>query len=290
MSRLKVKEFFDKATWTLTFVAFDEQTKDAIVIDPVMNYDPEASKVSSESASTVIDFVKALGLKIHYILETHAHADHLSGAQILKKEFPYAKVAISERIRDVQKLFQGVFGLNDQFATDGSQFDQLLKDGEVIMAGQLTIRTLFTPGHTPACASYLLNEESLFTGDALFMPDSGTGRCDFPAGSADSLYESISKKIYVLPDHVRIFVGHDYMPAGRGLEFQSTVGEEKRKNIQLKAETTKDEFVALRNQRDKNLAPPRLLLPSIQVNIDAGNLPRVADNGTRYLKIPIRGL
>ena len=290
MSRLKVKEFFVKATWTLTFVAFDEQTKDAIVIDPVMNYDPEASKVSSESASTVIDFVKALGLKIHYILETHAHADHLSGAQILKKEFPYAKVAISERIRDVQKLFQGVFGLNDQFATDGSQFDQLLKDGEVIMAGQLTIRTLFTPGHTPACASYLLNEESLFTGDALFMPDSGTGRCDFPAGSADSLYESISKKIYVLPDHVRIFVGHDYMPAGRGLEFQSTVGEEKRKNIQLKAETTKDEFVALRNQRDKNLAPPRLLLPSIQVNIDAGNLPRVADNGTRYLKIPIRGL
>lgn len=290
MSSLKVKEFFDKATWTLTFVAFDEQTKDAIVIDPVMNYDPEASKVSNESASRVIEFAKALGLKIHYILETHAHADHLSGAQILKKEFPYAKVAIGERIRDVQKLFQGVFGFSDKFATDGSQFDQLLKDGEVVTAGSLKIKTLFTPGHTPACASYLLNEESLFTGDALFMPDSGTGRCDFPAGSADSLYESISKRIYALPDHVRIYVGHDYMPDGRGLEFQSTVGEEKRKNIQLKAETTKDEFVTLRNQRDKNLAPPRLLLPSIQVNIDAGNLPRVADNGTRYLKIPIRGL
>ncbi|MBK7892267.1 MAG: MBL fold metallo-hydrolase [Bdellovibrionales bacterium] len=290
MSKLAVKEFFDSATWTLTFVAFDEKTKDAVIIDPVLDYDPGASKVSTESVAEVVAFVKKQGLKVHYILETHAHADHLSSSQILKKEFPMAKLAIGERIRDVQKLFKGVFGLGENFATDGSQFDQLLKDGQEIVAGALKIKTLFTPGHTPACASYLINDESLFTGDALFMPDYGTGRCDFPAGSAETLYDSVTQRIYSLPDHVKIYVGHDYMPGGRSVEFQSTVGEEKRKNIQLKAETAKAEFIAFRTERDKTLAAPRLLLPSVQVNIDAGNLPVVSDNGTRYLKIPIRGL
>ena len=290
MSKLAVKEFFDRATWTLTFVAFDEKTKDAVIIDPVLDYDPGASKVSTESVAEVVAFVKKQDLKVHYILETHAHADHLSGSQVLKKEFPKAKLAIGERIRDVQKLFKGVFGLGENFATDGSQFDQLLKDGQEIVAGALKIKTLFTPGHTPACASYLINDESLFTGDALFMPDYGTGRCDFPAGSAETLYDSVTQRIYSLPDHVKIYVGHDYMPGGRSVEFQSTVGEEKRKNIQLRAETEKAEFVAFRNDRDKTLAAPRLLLPSVQVNIDAGNLPAVSDNGTRYLKIPIRGL
>lgn len=290
MSKLAVKDFFDSATWTLTFVAFDEKTKDAVIIDPVLDYDPGASKVSTESVTEVVAFVKNQGLKVHYILETHAHADHLSGSQVLKKEFPTAKVAIGERIRDVQKLFKGVFGLGENFATDGSQFDQLLKDGQEIVAGALKIKTLFTPGHTPACASYLINDESLFTGDALFMPDYGTGRCDFPAGSAETLYDSVTQRIYSLPDHVKIYVGHDYMPGGRSVEFQSTVGEEKRKNIQLKAETAKAEFIAFRTERDKTLAAPRLLLPSVQVNIAAGNLPVVSDNGTRYLKIPIRGL
>ena len=290
MRKLAVKEFFDKATWTLTFVVFDEKTKDAVIIDPVLDYDPGASKVSTESVADVMAFVKKQGLKVHYILETHAHADHLSGSQVLKKEYPTAKVAIGERIRDVQKLFKGVFGLDEDFATDGSQFDQLLKDGQEIMAGSLQIKTLFTPGHTPACASYLVNDESLFTGDALFMPDYGTGRCDFPAGSAETLYDSVTQKIYSLPDHVKVYVGHDYMPGGRSVEFQSTVGEEKIKNIQLKAETAKEEFIAFRTERDKTLAAPRLLLPSVQVNIDAGNLPMVSDNGTRYLKIPIRGL
>ncbi len=290
MNKLAVKEFFDRATWTLTFVVFDDKSKDAVIIDPVLDYDPGASKVSTESATEVIGFVKKQGLKVHYILETHAHADHLSGSQVLKTEFPAAKVAIGERIRDVQKLFKGVFGLGENFATDGSQFDLLLKDGQEISAGSLKIKTLFTPGHTPACASYLINDESLFTGDALFMPDYGTGRCDFPAGSAETLYDSITQRIYSLPDHVKVYVGHDYMPAGRGIEFQSTVGEEKRRNIQLNAETPKEKFVAFRNERDKTLAAPRLLLPSVQVNIDAGNLPVVSDNGTRYLKIPIRGM
>lgn len=282
-----VKEFFDKATSTLTYVVFDPQTRDAVVIDPVWDYDPAASKMSTASAEHVLEFVKQNELNVHYILETHAHADHVSGSQVLKKHLPKAKVGIGARITDVQKVFKDVFNLNPEFKTDGSQFDFLIEEGKPIKAGSLTIETIYTPGHTPACGSYVIGD-AVFTGDALFMPDYGTGRCDFPAGSADELYTSVHEKLYKLPDHLRVFVGHDYQPNGRALAFESTIGEEKAKNVHLRAETTRDQFVEFRNARDKSLAAPRLLLPSVQVNIDAGNLPKPEKNGKAYLKIPIR--
>lgn len=282
-----IKEFFDKNTWTLTYVVWDESTKDAVVIDPVLDYDPAASKVWEESAKAVAEFVRGKNLKLHYILETHAHADHLSGSQVLKREFPNAKIAIGARIKDVQKVFKGVFNLGEEFKCDGSQFDKLLDDNEALKAGSLEIRTIYTPGHTPACASYLI-DDAVFTGDALFMPDYGTGRCDFPAGSADDLYKSVHDRLYALPDTTKVYTGHDYLPNGRELRFVSTIGESKTKNIQLKANTTREEFVRFRTERDRTLAAPRLLLPSVQVNIDAGRLPAPESNGQRYLKIPVR--
>jgi glyoxylase-like metal-dependent hydrolase (beta-lactamase superfamily II) len=282
-----VKEFFDRATWTLTYVVHDEDTKDAVVIDPVWDYDPAASKMSQISAEKVLDYISDQGLKVHYILETHAHADHVSGSQILKQKIPGSKIAIGTRITDVQKVFKNVFNLDPDFATDGSQFDLLLQEDKPLQAGSLTIQTIYTPGHTPACGSYVIGD-AVFTGDALFMPDYGTGRCDFPAGSAEDLFTSVHEKLYRLPDHYRVFVGHDYLPNGRPLAFESTIGEQKAKNIHIRAETKKAEFVEFRNARDKSLAAPRLLLPSVQVNIDAGKLPRPEPNGSRYLKIPVR--
>lgn len=282
-----VKEFFDKATWTLTYVVYDSSTKDAVIMDPVWDYDPAASKMSTQSAEQVLAFVKENNLKVHYILETHAHADHVSGSQFLKEKLPGSKIGIGAKITEVQKVFKDVFNLDPNFKTDGSQFDLLLKEGEILEAGSLKIETIYTPGHTPACSSYVV-DESVFTGDALFMPDYGTGRCDFPAGSANDLYTSVHEKLYKLPDHYKVYVGHDYLPNGRALAFQSTIGEEKAKNIQLKSETQRTDFVEFRNTRDKSLAAPRLLLPSVQVNIDAGHLPQPEDNGKRYLKIPVR--
>lgn len=282
-----VKEFFDRATWTLTYVVFDPSTKDAVILDPVWDYDQASSKMTTDSADKVLEFTKANKLNVHYILETHAHADHVSGSQILKNKIPGVKIGIGARISDVQKVFKAVFNLDPNFKTDGSQFDLLLEEGKNLKAGSLTIETIYTPGHTPACGTYVIGD-AVFTGDALFMPDYGTGRCDFPAGSASELYSSVHDKIYKLPDHFRVFVGHDYQPNGRPLAFESTIGEEKRKNIQLNAETTRESFVEFRNNRDKKLAAPRLLLPSVQINIDAGQLPKAEENGTRYLKIPVR--
>lgn len=282
-----VKEFFDKATWTLTYVVSDDSTRDAIVIDPVWDYDPGASKMSTESVERVLDYIQEKELKVHYILETHAHADHVSGSQVLKQKLPNAKVGIGARIVDVQKVFKDFFNLNPDFATDGSQFDLLLTEEKNLKAGSLEIKTIFTPGHTPACGSYIIGD-CVFTGDALFMPDYGTGRCDFPSGSADDLYTSVHEKLYKLADSTRVFVGHDYMPNGRVLKFESTIGESKASNIQIKGETPRAEFVSFRQNRDKTLAAPRLLLPSVQINIDAGLLPSADKNGTRYLKIPVR--
>lgn len=287
MIKPQVKEFFDSATWTLTYVVYDAVTKDALVIDPVWDYDPAASKLSRNSANEVEAYIKEKGLNLHFILETHAHADHLSGSQILKERFPNAKIGIGSRIQDVQKVFKNVFNLDENFRTDGSQFDFLLNEEQVLRAGSLEMQTIFTPGHTPACATYVIGDAA-FTGDALFMPDYGTGRCDFPAGSAEDLYHSVKDKIYQLPDHFRVYVGHDYLPNGRDLAFQSSIGEEKRKNFQLNAETRKEDFVEFRNKRDKTLAAPKLLLPSVQVNINAGQLPEADAGGARFLKIPIR--
>lgn len=282
----QIKEFFDQNTWTLTYVVWDNETKDAIVIDPVMDYDPASSKTSEESSKVVIEFLRSERLKLHFILETHAHADHLSGSQIIKRDFPNAKIAIGEKITKVQEIFKGVFGLPEGFKTDGSQFDLLLKDGEEFSAGSIKIKTLFTPGHTPACASYYI-DGNVFVGDALFMPDYGTGRCDFPAGSAVDLYRSVQDRIYELPEETKVYTGHDYMPKGRPLKFMTTIAEEKRENIQLKGNTTLDEFVRFRTERDQALAAPKLLLPSVQVNIDAGHLPEPTANGKRYLRIPV---
>lgn len=282
-----VKEFFDSATWTLTYVVYDETTKDAVILDPVWDYDPASSKMTTTSANEVLQFVKAKNLNVHYILETHAHADHVSGAQVLKQHLPTAKVGIGAKITEVQKVFKNVFNLDEGFKPDGSQFDLLLEEGIVLHAGSLKIDTIYTPGHTPACASYVIGE-SVFSGDVLFMPDYGTGRCDFPAGSADDLYTSVHEKLYKLPDHYKIYVGHDYMPGGRQLAFQTTIAEEKKNNIQINAETERQQFVEFRTNKDKTLSAPRLLLPSVQVNIDAGRLPKPDSNGYRYLKIPIK--
>lgn len=282
-----VKSFFDKATWTLSYVVYDPKTRDAVIVDPVWDYDPAASKMSTASAEELLEFVKSHELKVHYILETHAHADHVSGAQILKDKISGSKVAIGANIKKVQTVFKDVFNLKPEFKTDGSQFDLLLEEGSVLKAGTLEIQTIFTPGHTPACSSYIIGD-TVFTGDALFMPDYGTGRCDFPAGSADDLYTSVHDKLYRLPDETRVFVGHDYQPKGRQVAFETTIGEEKRNNIQLNESTTREEFVQRRNERDKTLAAPRLLLPSVQVNISAGRLPEPENNGVSYLKIPVR--
>ena len=281
-----IKEFFDPETWTLTFVVFDPQTRDALVIDPVWDYDPASSKLSTPSAEAVLGFIELRNLKVHYILETHAHADHVSGSQVLKSKFPNSKVGIGARITEVQKVFKAFFNLGADFPTDGRQFDILLNEDKDVYAGTLRVKTLFTPGHTPACVSYLIGD-ALFTGDALFMPDYGTGRCDFPSGSAEDLYDSI-QKLYKLPDATRVFVGHDYLPQGRALAFESTIGEEKSSNLQITPSTSRSDFVLFRTNRDKGLSAPRLLLPSVQVNIAAGHLPEPDDNGANYLKIPIR--
>ncbi|MCH8550355.1 MAG: MBL fold metallo-hydrolase [Natronospirillum sp.] len=286
MSNIDIKTFYDEATNTLTYVVSDPTTRDAVVIDPVLDYNPIGSKVSDESYQQVVDYIQANDLTLHYVLETHAHADHLSSSQLFRDDFPSVKVAISERIRGVQEVFKGVYNLGEAFVTDGHQFDYLIEDFEELKAGSLTIKALPTPGHTPACASFLI-EDAVFTGDALFMPDFGTGRCDFPAGDAKTLYKGVVENLYSLPDDTRVFVGHDYQPGGREVAYESTIGEEKASNIQLRADTTEDEFVQFREGKDKTLAAPKLIYQSILVNIDAGHLPAQESNGKRYLKIPL---
>ncbi|MAZ49485.1 MAG: MBL fold metallo-hydrolase [Halobacteriovoraceae bacterium] len=282
---LELKHFFDQDTYTLTYVVYDKSTKDAVVIDPVLNYDQAASKTSMESIDEVTNFVQGNELNLHLILETHAHADHLTGAVELKSRFPQAKVAIGKHITKVQSTFKEVFNLKD-FNTNGVQFDLLLDESDDIQVGSIKLKTIFTPGHTPACSSYLL-EDMLFTGDALFMPDFGTGRCDFPMGSAKDLYHSIHEKLYKLPDDTKVLTGHDYQPGGRDLKFESTIGESKKSNIQLREETTEEQFIRFREERDAKLSAPQLLLPSIQINIDGGKMPKAEDNGTSYIKLPI---
>jgi glyoxylase-like metal-dependent hydrolase (beta-lactamase superfamily II) len=279
-----VQHFFDPRTYTLTFVVFDAKTHDAVVIDPVLDYEPVGSRTFTESLDQVTEFVRSQGLKLHYVLETHAHADHVSGSQVLRTTYD-AKVVIGERIREVQATFKKIFDLPGDFATDGSQFDKLVRDGETFHAGSLAIDVIATPGHTPACVTYKIGD-AIFTGDALFMDDYGTGRCDFPSGSADAMFTSI-QKLYELPDTTRVFVGHDYLPDGRPVRYETTVGDSKRRNPQLNERTTREGFVTMRNRRDATLESPRLLFPSVQVNVDAGRLPRPHENGIRYLNVPL---
>jgi glyoxylase-like metal-dependent hydrolase (beta-lactamase superfamily II) len=284
---MHIQTFFDPRTSTLTYVVSDPASRDAVVIDPVLDYDPAAGTTSTDSVDRVSDYLRRERLRVHYVLETHAHADHLSGSQLLRRRFD-ARVAIGERIREVQEIFQGIFDLPPSFATDGSQFDRLLADGEVVHAGTLAITVIPTPGHTPACVSYAIGD-AVFTGDALFIEDYGTGRCDFPRGSADALYDSV-QRLYALPEATRVFVGHDYQPGGREVRWETTIGASRAKNRQLSATTTRDEFVAMRRARDATLAAPRLLFPSVQVNVDAGRLPAPHANGKRYLVVPLNVL
>lgn len=281
---METKAFFDPQTYTLTYVVHDPATKDAVIIDPVLDLDPIAWRTSTRSADDVRAYVSDMGLTVKYILDTHAHADHLSGMEVLREAYQ-APTAIGEHITEVQKTFAVAYNLSD-FPTDGRQWDTLLSDGDLLEAGSLAVEVIHTPGHTPACVTYKIGD-ALYTGDALFMPDYGTGRCDFPKGSAEALYDSVAGKLYTLPESTKVFVGHDYQPGGRDLAFQTTIGESRESNIRLRASTAKSDFVAKREARDAELSAPKLILQSLQVNIDAGRLPEPEDNGRRYFKIPM---
>lgn len=283
---MRIEPFFDDRTGTLSYVLSDEATKDAVVVDPVLDYEPQGGRVFTESVERVARYVSERGLKAHFVLETHLHADHLSGAQAFVSRFG-AKVAVGERIREVQAVFRDVFNLGEGFATDGRQFDLLLHDGQGLRAGSLVVKALATPGHTPACTS-LLVDDAVFTGDTLFLPDVGVGRCDFPRGDAGALWDSVTQRLYALPDATRVFPGHDYPPAARGWQSATTVGESKRQNVHLPSSLPRAAFVEARTARDKALAAPRLLFPALQVNIAAGALPAPEANGTRYLKVPLK--
>ncbi len=283
---MTIRAFYDEGTCTLTYVVFDPSSGDAVVIDPVLDYCPASSTTSFTSVDRVTEFIRSRGLTLRMALETHAHADHLSGSQALAQRFAGLEIAIGSRITQIQRLFKDVFDLPHDFATDGRQFDRLLEDQEHVEVGTLQFEVIFTPGHTPACVSYRF-DDAVFTGDALFMHDMGTGRCDFPGGSAATLYDSVTGPLYELPDSTRVFVGHDYQPGGRPLAFESTIAEQKQSNVHLPAACSKDDFVRFRTQRDSTLSAPRLLFHSVQVNVDAGALPAAASNEIRYLKIPI---
>lgn len=284
---MQVQEFFDPATSTLTYVVFDAASHDAVVVDPVLDFDPLTAATSTESLEKVLAFARGRGLRVWYVLETHAHADHLSGAQYLKKQLE-AEVVIGARITEVQTTFRELYDLGT-LATDGSQFDRLVHDGDELHAGTLRVQVIATPGHTPACVTYRI-EDAVFTGDALFVEDYGTGRCDFPRGNADDLYTSVHDRLYRLPDETRVFVGHDYQPGGRAVRFETSIGASKRGNVQLDATTTRDAFVRFRRERDASLKPPRLLFASVQINVNAGRLPPARPNGRRYLTIPLNPL
>ena len=283
---MKIHHFFDPDTFTLTYLIWDEDTKDTVIIDPVLDFDPPSGRISDTSISAAIDKIKAERLKVRAILETHAHADHLSSSQILKQLFPDAILGIGKRIRVVQEVFKELFNI-EYLKTSGSQFDKLFEDFEKVRLGSLEMLAIPTPGHTPACMSYKFCD-AVFTGDTLFMPDYGTGRCDFPRGSAKELYQSVVNNLYSLPESTRVFVGHDYSPNGREMRFETTIGESKKNNIQLSEHTTEEEFIRFREDRDKSLKAPRLLLPSIQINADGGHLPPKEANDVSYLKLPLR--
>lgn len=283
-----VKGFFDPNTFTITYVVSDPETKRCAIIDSVLDYDPKSGRITMTSADEVIAFVQQEGLQVDWILETHAHADHLTAANYLKEKLG-GKTGIGEAIDKVQQVFKNLFNVADDFPTDGSQFDYLFKDGEEWSIGNLRGKIFATPGHTPACITYIIGD-AVFVGDTLFMPDYGTARVDFPGGSAETLYQSI-RHILDLPPTTRLFMCHDYLPEGRNeYQWETTVAEERAKNIHIHEGVTSDEFVSLRTARDKTLAVPVLIFPSLQVNMRAGQLPPPEANGISYLKIPLNVL
>ena len=284
----EIKTFFDEATFTATHVVWDPETKAAAIVDSVKDYDPKSGRTKTDSADEVIDFVKSQGLTVEWILETHVHADHLTAAPYLKEKLG-GKTAIGARINTVQGVFKEIFNVEEAFATDGRQFDQLFEDGETFKIGKLEAKVIHTPGHTPACSTYVIGNAA-FVGDTLFMPDFGTARCDFPGGDARTLYKSI-QKILALPPETRILLCHDYKAPGRDeYVWETTVAEERAKNIHVHEGISEDDFVKMRSERDKTLSMPVLILPSVQVNMRAGDMPPAEDNGVRYLKIPVDAL
>lgn len=283
----QVHGIFDSATWTVTYVVHNGSGSAAAIIDSVLDYDHKSGRTRTTSADKVIDFVKANDLKVQWILETHAHADHLSAAPYLKQKLG-GKIGIGDQITRVQKVFKGIFNLEPEFRLDGSQFDALLKDEEEFRIGELTARVMAVPGHTPACVAYQVGD-AVFGGDTLFMPDVGTARCDFPGGDARTLYASV-RKILSLPSETRLFMCHDYPPNNRPVEFETTVAEQRAKNIHVHDGISEAQFVEMRTKRDATLEMPALILPAVQINIRAGEMPPKEANGTAYVKIPINAL
>jgi glyoxylase-like metal-dependent hydrolase (beta-lactamase superfamily II) len=284
----EVKTFFDEATFTATHLVWDPETRKAAVIDSVKDYDPKSGRTGTASAEAIIAFVEAEELSVDWVLETHVHADHLTAAPYLKAKLG-GKTAIGARIGTVQGVFKKIFNAEEDFATDGRQFDKLLEDGEVFRIGNLEARVVHTPGHTPACSTYVIGDAA-FVGDTLFMPDYGTARCDFPGGDARQLYRSI-QRILALPPETRLFLCHDYKAPGRDhYAWETTVAEQRARNIHVHDGIAEDEFVHMRTTRDRTLQMPLLILPSVQVNMRAGELPPAEGNGVRYLKIPVDAL
>ena len=290
-SGLVVEAFFDAETWTLSYIVLDRASGQCALVDSVLDYDPKAGRTSTASADRLIARVRELDATVQWILETHVHADHLSAGSYLKQHLG-GRIAMGRHITTVQKVFGALFDTGPGFALDGSQFDRLFDDAESFRIGSLEARAIHTPGHTPACMTYVVDDGSqrvAFVGDTLFMPDYGTARCDFPGGDARILYRSI-QKVLDLPPDTRLFMCHDYQPGGRELRYVSTVAEQRAANIHVREGIGEEEFVAMRQARDRTLSMPTLLFPSVQVNMRAGELPPPEDNGKRYLKIPLNEL
>jgi glyoxylase-like metal-dependent hydrolase (beta-lactamase superfamily II) len=288
MSRPIVKAFFDNDTNTVSYVVTDPQTRHCAIVDSVLDYDPKAGRTRHDSASQIVAYVKQEGLTVDWLLETHVHADHLSAAPWIQEQVG-GKLAIGEHIRTVQDTFGKIFNAGTEVARDGRQFDHLFTDGETYQVGNLQARAIHTPGHTPACMSHVIGD-AVFVGDTLSMPDYGTARCDFPGGDARTLYQSV-QKLLALPDDTRMFLCHDYLPDSRSeFQWETTVGDQRRHNIHVHEGVSEEEFVSMREKRDATLDMPRLILPSVQINMRAGHLPPEEDNGVSYLKIPLNAL
>jgi len=286
-NNLQIKGFFDKLTSTISYVVYDKFSKECAVIDSVLDFDYSSGSIDYLNAENIISFIEKNNLSLIWLIETHVHADHLSAAPYIQKKLG-GKIGISEKISDVQNIFGKTFNVGTEFQRDGSQFDKLFKNNDEYQIGQINCKVIDTPGHTPACTAHIISD-SIFVGDTLFMPDLGSARADFPGGDARTLYKSI-KKILSYPDNFNIFVCHDYPPSNREAKWSTTVGEQKKNNIHVKDTISEDEFVRIRETRDKTLNMPNLIIPSIQVNMRAGNLPPSEDNGDVYLKIPINSM
>jgi len=284
MKKPNVEAFLDRDSETFTYVVYDHSGGHAAVIDPVLDYDPKSGRTRTDGAQRVVDFVRSHNLTVDWVLETHAHADHLSAAPFVREQVG-GKIAIGEKITAVQEIFKNVFNLEKQFLVDGSQFDKLFAEGETFNMGDIDAEVIYTPGHTPADMSWRIGD-AVFVGDTLFMPDVGTARCDFPGGNAHTLYQSI-QTLLSMPEDTRLFMCHDYPGDKREHAYLTTVAEQKKHNIHVHDGVTEQQFVVMREARDKTLEMPRLILPSIQLNIRAGQMPPAEDNGTVYFKIPV---